>query len=182
MNNTFGSLSNFFLSLDEAKEALRYSNSYTRLPILLSLAYRINETDWLRLLGEQWSGCDNISEYLDDLFDTPFGMRLGEGAISEMMTTEEQARFDSLPDSVTVYRGCYKPNKWGLSWTLSLDVAAHFPTLNRYRMEGKPLLIKALATKEKIAALKHDRDEDEIIIYRPKHVSTQYIRHEKCDM
>jgi hypothetical protein len=164
------------VTVEQVKEALRFCNSYTRLPTLLSYARWLDDANWLVLLGEEWSVCDNVSVYLNDLIDSPLGDCQGGCPIREMMTAEEQTQYDALPDQVTVYRGCYAPNKWGLCWSLSADVALRFPSLIRYRMEGQPLLVKALAKKERIIALKLDREESEIITYRPKHISTRYIR------
>lgn len=76
----------------------------------------------------------------------------------------------------TVYRGCYKDNKWGLSWTLSRELAKGFPMLWRYRQNGQqPLLVTARARKENVIALKTDRGESEVITWRPKHISTRHI-------
>ena len=164
-------------SPEELKEALRYSDSYSRLATLIELGGVTASFEWLTMLGESWSCCDNISEYMVELFDSHFGCRHPDDLpIREMMSNDEQAEYDALPDFVTVYRGCYAPNKWGLSWSLSEEVATKFPTLSRYRMEGQPLLVRATAKKENIVALKNDRNEAEIITHRPKQISVRHIR------
>ena len=137
------------------------------------MAHRMDDADWLGLLGQEWSGFDNIGHHIDDLFESPLWSR--QGAIPEMMTPAEQASFDALPGVITVYRGCYKANKWGFSWSLSEDTAAQFPSLNRYRQRNQALLVKATVRKQNIIALKLDREESEIIAWRPKHVSTRHI-------
>lgn len=100
---------------------------------------------------------------------------MSEGVIQEMMTSKEKEVFRTLPDIFTVYRGCYKKNKHGLSWSLSEEVAEKFPTLIRYRQKGTPILVTAEARKDAIIALKLDREEHEIIVYRPKIISTRNI-------
>jgi len=165
-----------FLTTEQAKEKLRFCDSYSRLPTLLEIVWLVEDDEWLALLGDAWTVCDNVGVHIDELMDTPFGERLGDGAIVEMMNADEQAAYDALPEVVTVYRGCYKINKWGICWSLDRNLAQAFPTLNRYRQNGQPLLVKAEAKKGDIAAVKLDRSEVEIITYRPKHISTSFIR------
>lgn len=163
--------------IEQAEEALRFCNSYDRLPTLLDLSVMMDDSEWLFLLGREWSGCDNISEHSADLFDAIFNCGVSVCPSKEMMTNEEQDFYDALPDLVTVYRGCYTPNKWGFCWTLDINIAMKFPFFARYRMDGQPLLVKALAKKENIIAVKTDRGEAEIItLIRPKHISTRHIR------
>lgn len=167
-------------ALERLRERVRYSNSYTRLPDLIEawkhLALDCEPHEWLTVLGEEWSGCDNIAQFVDQLFDeTPFGEALDyPGA---MMTPDEQTALRDLPDEVEVYRGCYLDNKWGLSWSLDRAVAAKFPGLHRYcRPSEPPLLVRAKIAKAKVIALKLDREEAEIICWRPRHVSTSKLR------
>lgn len=165
------------LTYDQAKASLEFCDSYSRLPVLLDLHLKVEDADWLRLLGNEWSSCDNIGEFYSagELDDTPL-IDFDHGYIKpEMMSVDEQAFYDSLPDTFVVYRGCHKFNKWGLSWSLFEDIAESFPNLNRYRHECyQALLVKATAQKSKVIAVKLDRNEFEIIIERPKQIS---IRH-----
>lgn len=165
------------MSYEDAKNELAFCNSYTRLPALLEIHWRLSDDDFLRLLGEEWTGFDNINHYVDDLNDTAFLSWSNDTTLREMMTPDERDAYDALPDVVTVYRGCYKINKWGLSWSLSKETAERFPSLSRYKRVGdQPLLVTAKALKSNIIALKLDREEREIITQRPKHVSTCHIK------
>ena len=161
------------ITIEQAREKLSSCNSYLRLPTLLSLVGAIEDSDWLRLLGEEWSSCDNIGLYLDDLWLSPLGM--SDGVIQEMMTAEELSLFHALPDVFTIYRGCYKKNKHGLSWSLSEKVAEKFPTLMRFFQKGSPILVTAEVRKSAVIAIKLDRKEQEVIVYRPKIISTRNI-------
>jgi hypothetical protein len=169
-----------FGGMKYASDALEFCNSYNRLPTLIALwrCCVVGDIDWLTLLGAAWTGCDNISDFTDELLnDTPLEWVLFQGADgAPLMTEDERSAFEALPEQVTVYRGCYRNNKWGLSWSLDRDVAAAHPFLNRYRREGQPLLVKAIARKSKIAALFLDREEAEIVTYRPRHVATSHLR------
>lgn len=164
------------MTYEDAQNELAFCDSYSRLPTLLDISWRLDDRDFLRILGEEWSSFDNIGHHIYDLWDTPFG-RVRNAPFLEMMTPEELDFYNAQPELVTIYRGCYKINKWGLSWTLSKDTAENFPTLNRYRRANdQALLVTATAFKKDIIALKLDRDESEIITWRPKHVSTRHIK------
>lgn len=156
-------------TLDEHRKLLfRWCDSYSRLPALLDLASILGTSDWLQLLGENWSCCDNIGVYskkiLRLLKDEPKPIR-------EMMTKWELVAFHKLPDVFHIYRGCYQNNKHGLSWSLSEKTAERFPSLNRYRQKGIPILVTAEVKKADVVALKLDRKEREIITWRPKIIS-----------
>ena len=141
---------------------------------MLDIAPRMDASDWLKLLGENWTGCDNIGRHIDGLHKSPLAHN--DKTAFEMMDDEEQAAFNNLPDCLTVYRGCYPLNKWGYSWTPSETIAKSFPFLNRYRQQGLPILVKALVKKENIKAIKLDREELEVITWKPKHLSTKRIK------
>lgn len=167
------------LTLDEAREQLKFSNSYSRLPDLMGMVWRLEWAEWLTLLGQEWSGCDNIAQHADALLDeTPLADVWQQPAALRhwLMTDDERAALGALSDTVTIWRGCYAHNKWGLSWSLDRAVAARFPFTHRYRQEGQALLVKATVRRDDVLALKLDRNETEIIAYRPKHVSTSHLR------
>lgn len=167
------------VTLEQSRDEIRFCDSYSRLPAVLDLHPFMIYGDWLRLLGEEWSGFDNIGQHIDDLFDSPLFWRddAKDAAVRrEMMTADEQAAYDALPEVITIFRGCYKHNKWGLSWTLDKGVAERFPALNRYQQPGQQaLLVTAQAKKSEVIAVKLDREEFEIITHRPKCISTRHI-------
>lgn len=166
------------VDVDGWSNALLRCSSYERIPVLVYAAPYMAAADWLALLSDNWENCDNIGEHVVDLMSfTPLGDLTTDLAPlrSHLMNEDERAALAALPDEVTVYRGCYALNKWGLSWTTDRAVAERFPTLHRYRQDGQPLLVTARARKANILAVKGGRDEAEIICYRPKHVSTRHI-------
>lgn len=163
------------LTLLEAREVLKFENSYSRLPAIIDLAFRLEREDWLALLGEEWTCCDNIAQCANVLVeDTPFADLIENPSLGRSMMNEaERDAMARLPETVTIWRGCYAFNKWGLSWSLDRERAASFPFLHRYAAEGgQPLLVKATVSRERVIALKLDRNEAEVIVHRPKHVST----------
>lgn len=171
---------------EAARAAVRYCGSYDRLPRLIELwgNLEVERDDWLRVLGEEWSVCDNVGAWLDDLWDTPFA-DLFDGSPADraearalVMDDSDRAAFEALPDQFEVWRGCYAPNKWGVSWSLDRDTAIRFPGLHRYRQEGQALLVRARARKDEVGFVKVGRDEAEIVLHRPRHISTTHLRWE----
>jgi hypothetical protein len=144
---------------EQARDILyRCCDSYTRLPQLIALHSQMESGEWFRLLGEFWSVCDNISIYLVEL-------RLllpSHGPVVEMMNPQEVTSHQSLPDHVTVFRGCGPNNIQGACWSLDIDIAKRFPSMNRYR-QVQPLLVTATVKKDSVLAIKLNRDEAEII-------------------
>lgn len=164
--------------LEMMQKALLRGSSYERLHVMLEFAPWCRSEDWLRELGREWSGFDNVGLLADELIDAIATANYsGKLPIKEMMEPEEIEAFENLPDVVTVYRGCYEVNKWGLCWTLKRDIAEQFPFMLRYAGEGRPLLIKAEVKKSDIVAIKLDRKEAEVItLKRPKCLSISTAR------
>ena len=158
------------MTYDEAARhvAANY-NSYSRLPGIIELRRRMRECDWLRLLGENWSHCDNFVCFAKAL-RRALPLRR---PICELMTLGELTAFDALPLMVTVYRGAGADGAGGISWTLDRAVAVHFPSYARYRPASVPTLFVAEVCKLDILALKLDRDEAEVIVFKVKHLSEQ---------
>ena len=151
-------------TLEEAMENLRLSGSHTRIPAILDLFGLVDIDEWYRLLGENWSSCDYVS-----LHGRALKARLGVvGPLRAMMTPEENAAYDALPNVVTIYRGCdgFRPIR-GMSWSLDWDIANLFPFLQRYEA-GFPMVRTATVKKNRILALKLGNGESEIITFSAK--------------
>lgn len=158
------------LTIDDARRALRFCDSYSRMETLVELGFMMADADWHAVLGEEWSLCDNIGGYRLMLRK----MLPAEGPVIGMMTPDERAAYDALPERLTVYRGCGASNMLGASWSLSREVAARFPTLNRYR-QASPLLVTARVPRRRVLAVKLDRSEAEIITFAARRVSVEPI-------
>jgi len=148
------------LSVDDAHDRLRFCDSYSRIGTLIELGFEMAADDWHAVIGEEWSMCDNIGSYRTLLRK----MLPATGPVLPMMDAAERAAYDALPERITVYRGCGAANMRGASWSLDRDVAARFPLLMRYRA-AQPLLITASVRKNKVLAVKLDRNEAEIITF-----------------
>lgn len=160
------------MTYEDASEYLRFEDSYSLLGAILDFVppyyvadRALSYADGLKLLGEHWTSCDNIREYLPVLKKV-LGLY---GPIRDMMSPEENTAYDALPQVVTCYRGCDSSFLTGASWTLDWEVANRFPFLNRYKVPS-PVVVTARAKKERILALKLDRDEVEIITFSPRRI------------
>lgn len=153
------------MTYETADAILLHRSSYEKMGAILDLlkSVPIDFRTWLRILGENWSDCDNIFAY--HKFLKCFLPK--EGHVVEMMTAEELAAYEALPDTVTIYRGCGKKNKNGASWSLDKNIAARFPFLNRYQV-ADPTLVTATVNKCHILAVKLGRNESEIITFSAK--------------
>ena len=158
------------MTYDEANNRLVHCDSYSKMDEILRLAkdYWGPSELWLRILGECWSGCDNIFAYKNILKN----LMPQEGPVLEMMSDDELAVYETLPDTVTIYRGCGKKNKNGASWSLDRDVAAKFPFLNRYQVDN-PMLVTAKVKKCHVLAVKLCRNESEVITFNAKPVKVE---------
>jgi hypothetical protein len=170
------------LSLADAREAVRFCNSYNRLDTVIDLAWRMEPADWLTLLGEEWESCDDVAKHTTDaggpLWDTPFE-DLAWSPLQwrhHMMTADEVKALDALPPIVTVWRGCYAFNKRGFSWSLDRATAEGFPFLHRYRQDSQPLLVRGEVHRDHVMALKLDRNESEVVVV-PSRVKIRAISH-----
>lgn len=161
------------LGISEAIKQSKFdlTNSFNRMDMMLLLRRHMRVADWWCLLGEHWSSCDRISSHKERL--RRYLSTARRPHLDAMMTDDELGAMESMPDAITVYRGCYAANIDGLSWTTSKDVAERFPTLNRYRRPGqRPLLIEGAAMARR-AVLKLGRQEHEVISPSVRIVSVQ---------
>ena len=116
--------------------------------------------DWLKVIGREWSGFDNISVYKKQL------KRLLPVICIEMMSQQEIDLFSNLGRTTTIYRGCGAAGIDGVCWTLDKAIAKKFTSFNRYEVED-PIIVTARIRKENIVAVKLDREEQEIICFNP---------------
>jgi hypothetical protein len=161
-----------FYQIDEIK----FANSYSRMGAVLNVfdEFPDRRTECFALLGSEWSACDNIASHAREL--RALLRRARREELNQMMDASERAVWDSLPETLTVYRGCYAFNKKGLSWTLDRNTAERFLSLIRYWQSHQPLLLTGVA-KKSIAVYKADRNEQEIIAYGVKVLDEQRIAH-----
>jgi hypothetical protein len=156
------------MTYEEARESAGSAGSFGRMERVLNCAYSMKREDWLRLLGEEWSGCDRIGRYRHELR----AMLGTSGPIREMMTPEENAAYDKLPERVQCWRGCDASRLLGASWSLDKAVANSFPFRERFYAPN-PVLVTAVVRKDRILAVKLDRNEIEIVTFSARRVNVE---------
>ena len=121
-----------------AKKLLPRCSSEQRLEWMIrAVADQPPEIFWLAWL-HHWPHVDYIGEYQRDL---P-GIFRCHGSALPHMSDEARAMFDSLPDVVTVYRGCDEQFKDGVSWTTDREeVAPYFAAGGRYGRPSRPVIV-----------------------------------------
>lgn len=153
----------FTRTLADVRAYVDFGDSYERLPRTLRASDErlLSRADLRVVLGEQWTGYDNVGVHLARV-----ERLLPHTPAFEMMTAGERVAFDALPERVTIYRGGDRlVNAVGLSWSLDRSLAASFPFRARY-MAKDPVLVTAAVLRRHIVALKLDRHEKEIIVRR----------------
>ena len=155
------------LSLAQASDFLRYRGRHEMEP-LKRLRPRMHPNDWLTLLGDYWKSCEDLwdhKKYLRRLL-------ANKGPLWPMMTAEDAECYRSLPDTVTIYRGCDRRWLTGLCWSLDRAVTESFPFMTR-RKARYPVLITAEVPKLKIAAVLLGRGESEIVTCHAKRIKVE---------
>lgn len=140
-----------------------------RLEALVEYEPRIAEDqDYWSLLGRVLTDSNNLYQYRHEI-RVLLCLRRREW-IRWMMTEDERAAFDELPDTVHIYRGTRFENDDGVSWTTDLGMAVWFAEKHILHCgKGHPLLLSAVAPKSKIIAHFTRRFEHEVLIL-PEHV------------
>ena len=85
-----------WITPEQAKETLKFCDSYNRLPKLLEIQPLMESYEWLEILGGHWSSCDNISGYISELLSSPMGW--GIDSSIDMMNWDERDQLEALPD------------------------------------------------------------------------------------
>ena len=151
------------ITFKQADKALHRCNSFTRLEYLIELMDYLEPNDWYKLAGDHWTGLDNIYEHSAAL--QRYFIASIQAHKLHMMNAAELAVYDSLPDMVTIYRGCSDSNKEGLCWSLAEKVARKMTSRNRYEPPGgsETFVLTETINKSLIVAVKLDKNGLEII-------------------
>jgi hypothetical protein len=116
--------------------------------------------DFIRLIQMNWSDCDDFHEYTED-FRTLF--KLSKKFADDAVLEEDREWWDSLPDTLEVFRGCESNRVFGLSWTLDRAVAKNFAKGHRSISLKKPTLATAQIPKSAVFYATDSRKEQEVV-------------------
>jgi hypothetical protein len=163
-----GSANAYYLQKKKDLEQALAEKNYSRVVYLHERPYRLqafiqiqkylSDEKYWSLLASVWTDTENAWQHLDEwreLFNSSRPKR------QRLMDRDEVLAYDSLPDTVKVYRGCQKGiNEDGISWTLKRDKAEWFAT--RFSKDG--LVLEKEIQKKDIIAVFTNRNEFEVII------------------
>jgi len=103
-NKLFASIPSLDFNLRE--HLLRFCNSYERLPAILKtfrdFKKKQKTAEWFRILGEEWSSCDNVGLYAKKIKSI---FSANQRHWVEMMNEKEHKLYDALPKKIVLYRG-----------------------------------------------------------------------------
>lgn len=153
-------------SLDEL---LVFQGSYERLRFILSI-WRMQESEkdkneWYQLFIEQWQSCDTDFQTafaLDRIFSDSEGEKPSLGEIfKKCAPTKFMEAWQVLPEELIVYRGGYKNNINGWSWSLKKKEAENFTYNERYAQKfgGDRLLATGKVSKHNILFM-NEREQE----------------------
>jgi len=114
------------------------------------------------LLGEHWTLIENLS--VDTNVRKITVLSWIKAADKEgIMSKDELCAYRSLPDTITVYRGCQTVKALkGISWTLSEEKARWFAS--RFSVKNNSLTYRAQICKEDVICYFAGRGEQEIVL------------------
>lgn len=166
MQEALGRYKGFIEESDSIDSILLLINNPYRLQFLKLIQKTLSPDELGGLLADIWVRSESPSNGMVPL---PMLVRWFKKAGREsLMDADELARYNSLPDEFTVYRGmASKSGKRGISYTLSLETAEWFAA----RLQsGKGCVLAGTAKKKDVLAYFNSRNEQEILI-EPKNIS-----------
>ncbi len=118
----------------------------------------LSDKDYWELLSDIWTDSENIWQNLNEWKKL---LKQRKETKHLFMSEADKEVFNSLPDKITIYRGCIpKQNEKGLSYTIDKEKAEWFS--KRFHKNGK--VIKKVVDKSEIFAYTNSRNEKEVIL------------------
>jgi hypothetical protein len=131
-----------------------------RLNYFARIADRLSDEDYWRTLGTAYVDSENIwqnSALVRHLLSDPNR----QGSRQMIMDEDDLAKYNTLPETFKVYRGCIAKNKNGMSWTLDPGKAEWFA---RRLSKKNPIVITGIVNKADVIAYFGGREEQEIVV------------------
>lgn len=132
------------------------------LMLYLILYLKWSNIEWHCLLKQNWSGCDDMYPYTQDLIELFADDWMSE--IDHLIGEECREWWEGLPSLITIYRGCEIDRTDGLCWTTSREVAVRFAKGHRGMKLIKPVIAQCRVRKNEIFYATNDREEFEIVV------------------
>lgn len=120
------------------------------------------ETFW-PVFTEMWTICDATWEHRSDV--CTLLRRHADTRATYDRREREQTFFRSLPERLTVYRGCSRMRQRGVSWTTDREVAAGFAKGHRGIRVPDPVIVECSVSKNIVlATFAYEREESEVLL------------------
>lgn len=116
--------------------------------------------DLIKLCQMNWSSCDNFHHLLDEFTDA---FTMVRPKVKKTLLEEDKEWFKSLPEELTIYRGCAEGKEDGLSWTADKSVAEGFANGHRQIQVPDPRLCFITINKYEAYFAFNGREEQEIV-------------------
>jgi hypothetical protein len=116
-----------------------------------------------RTFLEWWTACDGLWQLRKDILSA-FRQRKTELSPIALMNPEDRAFYGSLPDRVTVLRGCSRRRVRGLPWTVDRERAEFFARGGRLGQQPDPVIARAEIAKVDIFFVSTNRVESEVVL------------------
>lgn len=112
---------------------------------------------------EAWPDCDSTWYWQPALLEL-IRCASRQSPARPYMAREDRSFLDSLPPTVTIYRGCSAPRVRGISWTTDKTVATGFRNGHRGIAVPDPVLVETTIKRESALAAFTSRKESEVLI------------------
>jgi hypothetical protein len=109
-----------------------------------------------------WSGVD-LTGFWRTSLPNIFKFKGGLKQALKYFDEDQRAFYDTLPEAITVYRGCDRSHLDGVSWTTDFETAVYFQTGGRYGRPPDPIVATATIRKCDIFYCCDSRNEKEIV-------------------
>lgn len=147
-----------------------------RIEAFVNIMDRLNDESYWRILSATWIDTENYFQFKDVWHSLLSSNRPKREA---MMDEDDRKVYDALPDVFTIYRGREPGDplsrlgkrdikKFGMSWTLKLEVAQFFAKrFQRYPTNRgiTPLIYEAKVERKNIIAYLGGRNEAEVLVF-----------------
>jgi hypothetical protein len=147
---------------DRVWDYLCLLSSEHRAPEMVALLDHATAKQFWTVFIANWHSCDDTWAVKDRLLCQLRKAAAGASVLPHY-SAEQIAFFESLPEVVTVYRGCSRERVNGISWTINREVAKDFTRGHRGIYVPDPIIVTATVKKSEIMAVFVDRAEQEII-------------------
>lgn len=116
--------------------------------------------DIIKLCKANWTSCDAFYEWNDQLKQIFIEKKV---KVQDTLHIFDRDWFNSLPEQLTVYRGCTEGRQDGICWTADKSVAEDFARGHRNIKNPKPIVYEAKINKFDAFFAFNDRGEQEIV-------------------